>query len=115
MFWHSDLDDGDPSTPRTYSYWGRTTIDAKAGSIIYPQSIGVNYSDESAGGAYFDNSEAPYFSYDADKTIANNPTQIVVNGDGSTTVNVYYNRKIFEIRYNYARKQGKKVHLAGAL
>jgi len=112
VFWRADLDDGDASTPTTYSYWGRTTIGAISGDTIYPQSVGTNYPAEDNGGTYFDNSEAPYFNYDAEKTATSNPASVEVSGDGSTIVNVFYNRKIFEIRYNYARKSGNNVQLA---
>lgn len=99
VYWNADLDDNNATTPKTYSYWGQKTVNANSGTVLTPSVVGRNQTAASAGIV-----DAAYFAYDAAATAAQNKNDqtITVAGDGSTVVNVYYSRKVYEIRFLYA-------------
>lgn len=109
VYWNADLDDGAASTPTTYSYWGKKTVTVASDTVLTPADVGAQHPATSAGFAGSD--EAPYFAYESAVTAANNPTSVEVEGDGSSVINVYYSRKVYEIRYLYARsyKSGQQT------
>lgn len=106
VYWRADLDDGNAETPTTYSYWGQKSVndsEIKSGDPLVPSEVGTTHTAESAA-----LEEAGYFAYDAATTAAKNKNDrtIIVEGDGSTIVNVYYNRKEYTIWFIYTRKKG---------
>lgn len=52
----------------------------------------------------------PYLEFDAEKT---GTTSVLVEGDGSTVVNVYYKYKEYTLRFYYARKSGSTYQVVG--
>lgn len=80
IYWKENADDDE------YSYWGTeqknaTTGDKVSGADTIPNSI--------AG------SDRAYFTFNNEKT----DKDVVVNGDGSTIVNVYYKRNTYTITF----------------
>lgn len=113
VYWRADVEDGDDTTPTTYSYWGYETVNSTSGTVLTPSAVGKQYPAADVEMIVKDN-EAGYFTYDEAATVAKNaktPT-VVVAGDGTTVVNVYYSRNEYEIRYIYARESGKTKHIA---
>ena len=112
VYWRADVDDGDEATPTTYSYWGYETVDAKSGDVLTPSKVGEEYPAKDVK-MIADGEEAGYFTYDADATKEKNIDKktgmeitVTVAGDGTSVVNVYYSRNVYEIRYHFAREKG---------
>lgn len=80
VFWKENADDNN------YSYWGYMTINAMSGSIV----SGADRISEVAG-----IEDEAYFTYNATLTDKN----VVVEGDGSTVVNVYYTRNTYTLTF----------------
>lgn len=97
VYWKENPDDSG------YSYWGRETIGAVSS---YP----VNGSDRASAIGLAD---SRYFEYNDALT----DKGIIVDGDGSTVVNVYYTRKVYTLKFYYARSKvvsGKtQYHVVG--
>lgn len=78
IYWKENADDDD------YSYWGSELRSAQTGTQVsgtdtIPSSIAGN--------------EAQYFTFNDELTDKN----VIVKGDGTTLVNVYYDRKVYTI------------------
>lgn len=86
VYWLQNPDDDD------YSYLGGKTYSAKSGDVIN----GEDYKEIPDGMVNADNLHYVYYSK-ADKNVT-------VNGDGSTVVNVYYDRNVYTLRFIYARR-----------
>jgi len=94
IYWAENANDG------YYSYWGTASADAISASTISPSevaSLGAN----SAIAKGLD--EAEHFTYNAEKTAIENPATVTVAGDGSTVINVYYNRNRYRIDFIWDR------------
>lgn len=118
VYWRADVDDGDETTPTTYSYWGYETVGAKSGDELTPSKVGEKYPVADVEMIAKDE-ETGYFTYDAGATKEKNIDKktdvektVTVAGDGTSVVNVYYSRNVYEIRYIYARKNGDKIQIA---
>lgn len=48
-------------------------------------------------------SEVGYFEYNKEMTLSENNKNLIVNGDGSTTINVYFSRKTYKISFILAK------------
>lgn len=88
VYWKQNPDDND------YSYWDSKSYDAMSSDVIN----GEDYKELTDN---IKNNIDPwnyvrYHFVRADKNV-------VVNGDGSTVVNVYYDRNIYTLRFIYAR------------
>lgn len=115
VYWRADVDDGDDTTPTTYSYWGYETVNSLSGMVLTPSEVGSQYPAANVEMIVKDN-EAGYFTYDEAATVAKNektPT-VVVAGDGTSVVNVYYSRNEYTIRFVYTRKSGDKYYFASS-
>ena len=80
VFWRENADDDN------YSYWGYMTMNSMSGSIV----SGADRIREVAG-----IEDEAYFTYDDTLTDKN----VVVEGDGSTVVNVYYKRNKYTLTF----------------
>ncbi len=80
VFWKENADDDN------YSYWGYMTINSMSGSIV----SGADRISEVDGVE-----DEAYFTYNATLTDKN----VVVEGDGSTVVNVYYTRNTYTLTF----------------
>lgn len=74
-----------------YSYWGHEQRDAQS-------STTVNGEDRAA---VLNLEDHQYFNFNSEKTDKN----VIVDGDGSTVVNVYYDRKVYTQNFFYARSR----------
>lgn len=81
-----------PNNEETYDYWGSREINVKSGVEI----DGETYKDYSAIAGELDEEEKRYSVY------AKADTDVLVNGDGSTVVNVYYDRKEYTLKFYYS-------------
>lgn len=93
IYWRENANDN------AYSYWGSeefpaTSATTVSGSDNVPKSV----SEVLIDGDLVD--ESVYFTYNDALTDKN----ILVKGDGTTLVNVYYDRKDYELRFFYARR-----------
>lgn len=83
VYWKENPDDSG------YSYWGRETIGAVSSYPVDGQDrasvIGLD--------------DYKYFEYNDDLT----DKGIIVDGDGSTVINVYYTRKVYTLKFYYAK------------
>ena len=81
VYWKENADDNG------YSFWGSEKKNAVSASKVNgSDSIPASISDN----------ERAYFVYNDELT----DKQVLVEGNGSTVVNVYYDRKLFTIRFN---------------
>lgn len=88
----------DANTEGKYNFWGSTTQTADAGVTV----TGETYKDYSAIADSLDTYEKRYSYFDhAD-------TDVAIKGDGSTVVNVYYNRKEYTLKFYYAARTGSE-------
>ena len=87
-----------------YSYWGSKTISADSGTEV----TAVDYSTDISGLI-----DSEYFTYNSELTETEegkNPDydpekgKVIVNGDGSTILNVYYDRKDYFIKFYYLKE-----------
>ena len=99
IYWKEDTDYGMSFRP-TYSYWTSITVDEYSNTEINPDLIpeleASFFDNESSKQAF--NKEAHFF-----ELAGNDGGGKLVEGDGSTVVNVMYNRKEYTLRYYYAR------------
>ena len=101
VFWKADLDDGDNTTPITYSYWGQVSVDATSDDRVsgtMHQTADSSLTDYQ----YFTYNETVTEEKELERTDLDENNKVIVEGDGSTVVNVYYSRKIYTIRFIYA-------------
>lgn len=103
VYWKENPNDTD------YSYWGKNVISAKSSDTVsgiddvrnhdFSKSV-VQEAVPAKNGfsAIREYYEYEFFHFDhAD-------TNVTVDGDGSTVVNVYYKRNVYEMRFYYARQ-----------
>lgn len=92
VYWRENADDNG------YSYWGTKVVDERSAEKV----SGTQHNTLPTTEPF--NSERNYFTYNAEKTIAEENARtdlvdgsIIVEGDGSTVVNVYYSRNVYSI------------------
>ena len=116
VYWRENADDAE------YSFWGSTLIGADAngipnGTVISATKVsGKDDVPTSVSNAIVDGetiNEKPFFTFDAEKT----DKDILVEGDGSTVVNVYYTRNVYTINFkvvgNFSVPDDVKTHVHG--
>lgn len=91
VYWLQNPDDDG------YSYWGSEKLSAQSAST-------VSGTDRAAEIGLADSRYAQFESAEQD---------VVVNGDGSTVVNVYYTRKNYEMKFYYARLKDGNYGIVG--
>ena len=93
VYWKENADDNG------YSYWGSVIKESKSGAIVNgSDDIPLTITNATVDGSTVD--EKKYFTYNDTLT----DKEVVVKGDGSTIVNVYYKRNYYTI---YFRGYGK--------
>lgn len=90
VYWAQNADPDDDGT-YGYSYWGSVTKSATSGDSV--SGVEINTSEVDIP------DDLTYFTYNDDKT----DKDIVVKGDGSTIVNVYYDRNDYTLRFYYSK------------
>ena len=119
VYWKQNANDDN------YSYWGTKTVNASAGDTVTfnPTLPGFKIDDQGFAntmvqaahdataeyGASYSaipaRYEYEYFHYSTDTDL--DPGSVVVNGDGSTVLNVYYDRNTYDLKFYYARTSGR--------
>ena len=89
VYWAENADDNG------YSYWGNKSVTARSATVL--SDIDAVVASNPATGAGL--TDAAHFTYDPVKTNFVNNDDIVVEGDGSTIVNVYYSRNTYDILF----------------
>ena len=99
-----------------YDFWGAVTKKELSGQYVsgednIPESIStivVNETDADDKPIKTEVNEAKYYKINNTKT----DKDVLINGDGSTIVNVYYDRKEYRLRFYFAKKDGNKFQVA---
>lgn len=98
----ADLDDSD----KNYAFQSAETVSAKAGDDV---TITFDASYKSVAKVYPDTSSNDYKGFKYNQTLTEaqltdkNGNPVTVNGDGTTTINVYFDRKTFTLHFmNFA-------------
>ena len=86
-YWLENADTDDK-----YDFVGAYTVNADSG-------ISVSGSDDAVAQGIFTADERQYYTYNSAKT----DTNVSVAGDGSTVVNIYYDRNEYTLKFYYAR------------
>lgn len=81
-----------PDIENRYDYAGSATAIASSGNL-------VSGSDSAVANGVFTATESQYYSYNTSMT----DTNIPIAGDGSSVVNVYYDRNEYTLKFYYAR------------
>lgn len=102
------------NTSYTVAYWlENADTDGKydfVGSVSVPANSGdsVSGSDSAVANGIFISNERKYYAYNSDRTDVN----VTVAGDGSSVVNVYYDRNEYTLKFYYARLEGTTYDIA---
>ncbi|MGN0493632.1 MAG: InlB B-repeat-containing protein, partial [Acutalibacteraceae bacterium] len=91
----------DPNNADKYNYWGSYTTTAQSGTEIQATDY-KDYSINTALNNSLNIYEKRYSTFNEEKTNA----MVFVQGDGSTVVNVYYDRKEYTLKFYYAMSSG---------
>ncbi|MBQ3193244.1 MAG: InlB B-repeat-containing protein [Oscillospiraceae bacterium] len=109
VYWCENADDDE------YSFWGSEEIRTHGNGTPVKSNDRVSATDHTKV-SYAD---SEYFTYDPATTIAIEAARkdlvdgkVVVEGDGSTVVNVYFSRNEYSFRFYYARKNGDYYQIA---
>lgn len=93
VYWKENADPNSDGT-YGYTYWGSTIIDSVSGTVVSgSDDIPTSITNATVNGKTVD--EKKYFTYNDSLTDKN----VVVKGDGTTVVNVYYTRNYYTIYF----------------
>lgn len=109
IYWLENADSTDATNKSNYSIWHTKVISAQTGANTVSGKDDIK--NNVTGNALTEvNRDYPFLTYEASLTDTN-PQK--VNADGTTTVNVYYKRNEYTLRFYYARKDGNSWYVAG--
>ena len=107
VYWKENADPNSDGT-YGYSYWGSRIVETVSGSVVSgSDDIPTSVTNATVDGKTVD--EKQYFTYNDTLTDKN----VVVKGDGSTVVNVYYTRNYYTIYFRGYGKCCLDVHTHG--
>ncbi len=89
VYWAENADDTD------YSYWGNKSVSALSATELTDYDAIVAANPASSASL----TDAQYFTYYSAKTKFVNGDRVIVEGDGSTIINVYYSRNTYDILF----------------
>ena len=93
VYWKENADPNSDGT-YGYTYWGSTIVDSISGTVVSGKDdIPTSITNATVNGQTVN--EKNYFTYNDSLTDKN----VVVKGDGSTVVNVYYTRNYYTIYF----------------
>ncbi len=95
IYKNADISDGSGNT--SYSYWGTKVLYAAPDTQLSIDDIMTDHQENTELTDY------QYFTFDRDKTKADNDDTVTVKGDGSTIIKLYYSRNQYKLRFIYAR------------
>lgn len=90
VYWSENADDGH------YSYWGTASANATSAVELVPVEVAKITSNSAQAMGLVD---AQHFTLNEARTAAENPETVLVEGDGSTIINVYYARNLYTINF----------------
>ena len=90
VFWRENANDPE------YSYWGTASSDAVSATVLVPIEVAKRTANSAVSKGL---DEATHFTLNEAATIARNPETVVVAGDGSSIVNVYYSRNYYTLKF----------------
>lgn len=105
VFWNENANDSG------YSYWGTGEASAQSASEIDPLAVAKLAANSAASKNLLD---AQHFFLNEAKTAAENPATVLVEGDGSTVINVYYSRNRYVIDFVYTGQCLLEAHTHGS-
>ena len=88
VYWAENANDN------KYSYWGSAQADALSATAIVPSVVAGQAGNLAQQKGLTD---AEHFTYNADLTKAMNPDTVIIEGDGSTVISVYYTRNVYTL------------------
>ena len=89
VYWAENADNNE------YSFWGNKSVPAKSASVL--SDFDAIVSANPASGVPL--TDSAYFTYNSKKTNFVNNAGVIVEGDGSTVINVYYSRNMYDILF----------------
>ncbi len=101
VFWNENANDSG------YSYWDTATADAYSADVLVPITVATAAENQASAHDLLD---AQHFTLNEAKTIAENPPTVIVEGDESTVINVYYSRIRYTIDFVYTGKCLLEAH-----
>ena len=108
IYWLENTDSTDSSNRDNYSVWHSISYSANPGDKTVAGSD--NIKNIVTGTALTEvNTDYPFLTYNSSLT----DTAKTVSVDGTTTVNVYYQRNEYTLRFYYAQKDGDQWKVAG--
>ena len=103
VYWLDDPNDNtEDLQKRKYNYWGSATKTALSGSIIKGETYN-DYKNITDYEKLLNTFERQYSIY------SHADTDVTINGDGTSVVNVYYNRKKYNLKFYYAMTSGSEA------
>ena len=108
VYWLENTDSTDSTNKSNYSVWHTKVYSANTGDTTVRGQDDIK--SNVTGTALTEvNTDYPFLTYNADLTDTNGKT---VNADGTTTVNVYYQRNTYTLRFYYAQQNGSSWYIA---
>ena len=101
---------GDPADEQ-YLFWGAVEETAVTGTTVY--ATGRELNATLATQLKLDTYEYRYSSYNETKTNAGDGDGVEVAGDGSTVLNVYYDRNEYTLKFYYAMSASNNYYVIG--
>lgn len=110
VYWLENTDSTDSSNKDNYDVWYTYSQNAKTGAQTIAGADNIkNYIKSGTAGTDVNNTY-PYLIYQSGLT---DTTPQTVEGDGSTTVNVYYSRKEYTLKFYYAMSSNGQYYVIG--
>ena len=101
-YWLEDPNWDGVNEGNRYLYWGSVEKTALTGTTVYA----TDYESYSEIAGELDTYEKRYSAYNAEMTDREDDDGIQVAGDGSTVLNVFYDRNEYTLRFYYAMSSG---------
>ena len=109
IYWLENTDSTDSTNKNNYSIWHTKSYSAKTGDKTIAGSDNIK-SNVTGNDLTEVNTDYPFLTYNKDLT---DTVAKTVAADGTTTINVYYQRKEYTLRFYYARKSDNTWYVAG--
>lgn len=93
VYWRQNPDDDG------YSFWGSTTRNALSATTVSCDNTDKAFAET-----------LPEYRY---AEFSHGDSNVEVHGDGSTVLNVYYTRKVYTLKFYYARQNGSTIQIVG--
>lgn len=105
VYWLQDPDDNPDDPEIEYNYWGSDVVGDDDDDVDVYSASTVNGEEVKEVPDDFPDKRYTEFHH-ADQNVT-------VDGDGSTVVNIYYTRKVYTLKFYYARYKNGNYNIAG--